>query len=159
MTWNSGAERLLGWSESEILGQKATIIFTPEDIERGEAEREFQQARTEGRAQDERWHIRKDGSRFQASSVLTRVRENHDSALAFTKIMQDITARKEQEEQLRRSLQEKSTLLREIHHRVKNNLQMIASLISLQSSQSADPTTPLGIRGDGRPGARDRTDS
>jgi PAS domain S-box-containing protein len=139
VTWNSGAERLLGWSESEILGQSATTIFTPEDIARGEPEKELLQARMEGRAQDERWHLRKDGSRFFASGVLTRVRSDNGSVLAFTKIMQDITVRKEQEAQLRRSLQEKSTLLREIHHRVKNNLQMIASLLSLQSGQNGDP--------------------
>ena len=53
--------------------------------------------------------------------------------------MQDITRRKEQEDQLRRSLEEKSMLVREIHHRVKNNLQMIVSLLSLQSSHTKDP--------------------
>ena len=53
--------------------------------------------------------------------------------------MQDITKRKEQEDQLRRSLEEKSMLVREIHHRVKNNLQMIVSLMNLQSSHTEDP--------------------
>ena len=59
--------------------------------------------------------------------------------MVFTKVMQDITSRKEQEERLRQSLEEKSTLVREIHHRVKNNLQMIVSLLSLQSSHTEDP--------------------
>ncbi len=112
VTWNSGAERLLGWPEREIIGQSGAVIFAPEDIEQGEPKRELAEALLSGRAQNERWHIRKDGSRFYASGVLTRVTEEDGSSMAFTKIMQDITSRKEQEEQMRRSLEEKSTLLR-----------------------------------------------
>jgi len=59
--------------------------------------------------------------------------------VTFTEVMQDITSRQEQQDQLRRSLEEKSMLVREIHHRVKNNLQMIVSLLSLQSSHTVDP--------------------
>jgi two-component system CheB/CheR fusion protein len=139
VTWNAGAERLLGWTEREAIGKSATVIFTPEDVERGEYDREFAQARSEGRAQDERWHVRKNGSRFFASGVLTRVNSQDGAGTTFTKVMQDITARKEQDERLRQSLEEKSTLVREIHHRVKNNLQTIVSLLTLQSSHTTDP--------------------
>jgi PAS domain S-box-containing protein len=139
VTWNTGAERLLGWPEQEVIGKSGTIVFTPEDLARGEPEREFEQARIEGRAQAERWHMRKDGSRFYSSGVLTRVNRENGSGLMFTKVMQDITTRKEQEERLRQSLEQKSILAREIHHRVKNNLQMIVSLLSLQANHSDDP--------------------
>jgi PAS domain S-box-containing protein len=140
ITWNVGAERLLGWPESEILGKSVAVVFTPEDVERGEAARELEKARTEGRSEDERWHIRKDGTRFYASGVLTRSPEHGgESAVTLTKVMQDITLRKEQDEKLRRSLEEKSLLVREIHHRVKNNLQMLVSLLSLQANHSEDP--------------------
>jgi len=139
ITWNDGAGQLLGWEGSEILGKSAGILFTPEDIEQGEPAREIEKARGEGRAEAERWHVRKDGSRFLASGVLTPSREEHGRIMTFTKVMQDITARKEQDDQLRRSLEEKSMLVREIHHRVKNNLQMIVSLLSLQSSHTEDP--------------------
>jgi two-component sensor histidine kinase len=71
--------------------------------------------------------------------VLTRSFELNGAAVTFTKVMRDITDRKEQDDQLRRSLEEKSMLVREIHHRVKNNLQMIVSLLSLQSSHTEDP--------------------
>jgi two-component system CheB/CheR fusion protein len=136
VTWNSGAEHLLGWSESEILGRNTALIFTPEDVERREHERELNDARATGRALDERWHVRKDGSRFFASGVLTRAHVDGREGPRFTKVMQDITRRKEQEDQLRHSLEEKSMLVREIHHRVKNNLQMIVSLLSLQAGQT-----------------------
>ena len=74
-SWNSGAERLLGFSESEIIGQPSERVFTPEDVADGEAARERETARTTGSAEDEREHIRKDGSRFFASGVLTSVRD------------------------------------------------------------------------------------
>lgn len=138
-TWNTGAERLLGWSEEEILGKSFSVLFTPEDVSAGETEHEMDVARKEGRSMDERWHVRKDRSRFFASGVLTRVDQGFGRDLRFTKVMQDITGRKEQEDRLRQSLEEKSMLVREIHHRVKNNLQMIVSLLSLQSSHTDDP--------------------
>jgi two-component system, chemotaxis family, CheB/CheR fusion protein len=135
--WNTGAERLLGWQEAEIVGKSAAVVFTPEDVARGEDQKELDKARMEGRAEDERWHMRKDGSRFFASGVLTRAEDG--AGLVFTKIMQDITSRKEQERRLQQSVEEKSLLLREIHHRVKNNLQVIVSLLSLQASHTEDP--------------------
>ena len=138
VTWNKGAERLLGWSGQEAIGRSASLIFTPEDIERGEHRREFELARLEGRAQEDRWHLRKDGSRFFASGVLTCVNRDDGAGVVCTKVMQDITTRKQQEEQLRQSLDEKSILVREIHHRVKNNLQMIVSLLNLQANHTED---------------------
>jgi PAS domain S-box-containing protein len=139
ITWNTGAERLLGWGEAEVIGRSGKMVFTPEDIERGEADRELATARTEGRAEDERWHMRKNGSRFFASGVLTFVNPKGSSNPVFTKVMQDITTRKEQDELLRQSLDQKSTLVREIHHRVKNNLQTIVSLLRLQATHTKDP--------------------
>lgn len=70
MSWNHGAKKIFGYSESEAIGQSGAIIFTPEDLARGEFEKEWAKALSEGRADDERWHIRKDGSRFFASAVL-----------------------------------------------------------------------------------------
>jgi PAS domain S-box-containing protein len=69
-TWNAGAERLLGYSEGEALGQHARLIFTPEDRERGVPEREMRAALEAGRAEDMRWHLRRDGGRFWADGYL-----------------------------------------------------------------------------------------
>jgi two-component system CheB/CheR fusion protein len=139
ITWNTGAQHVIGWEEREILGKHAAVIFTPEDLAKGEHMREIETARVEGRALDERWHMRRDGSRFFATGVLARVPNRQGEGLRFTKVMQDITRRKEQEDQLRRSLEEKSGLVREIHHRVKNNLQVIVSLLSLHASHAENP--------------------
>jgi PAS domain S-box-containing protein len=66
-TWNEGAARLFGYEEGEIVGEDAALLFTPEDREDGRPERELRLAEEEGRAEDERWHLRKDGTRFWAS--------------------------------------------------------------------------------------------
>jgi two-component sensor histidine kinase len=86
-----------------------------------------------GRAEDERWHVRKDGSCFFASGVLTAIRDETGELRGFAKIMRDTTERRESEEQIRTALRDKEVLLKEIHHRIKNNLQVIASLLGLQA--------------------------
>jgi len=139
LTWNTGAERLLGWKEKEAVGRNSALVFTPEDVAKGAPYDEIETARKSGRAEDERWHIRKDGSRFFASGVLTQVCDEQGKMVGFAKVMRDVTSHREQEEQLRRSLTEKETLVREIHHRVKNNIQVIVSLLSLQSNHTDDP--------------------
>ncbi len=139
LSWNTGAERLLGWKEVEAVGRTSALVFTPEDIAKGAPYDELETARKSGRAEDERWHLRKDGTRFFASGVLTQVCDDRGRLVGFAKVMRDVTSRREQEEQLRRSLSEKETLVREIHHRVKNNIQVIVSLLSLQSNHTNDP--------------------
>ncbi|MGC2659382.1 MAG: chemotaxis protein CheB [Bryobacteraceae bacterium] len=139
VAWNTGAEHLLGWTEQQVMGKSAALVFTPEDIADGRPQQEMEMARAPGRAEDERWHIRKDGTRFFASGVLTQVCDDNGHLLGFAKVMRDVTLRREQEEELRASLLEKDNLVREIHHRVKNNLQVIVSLLSLQSRYTDDP--------------------
>src|SRR5437764_6062848 len=73
ISWNIGAERLTGYSDREILGRDGDIIFTPEDREAGAPERERSGASLHGRSEDERWHQRKDGSRFWGSGLLMRL--------------------------------------------------------------------------------------
>jgi len=136
--WNPGAERLLGFTEEEILGEAAQRLYTPEDQMRGEAEKEMETARQTGKAEDERWHVRKDGSRFFASGILAAVHDDNGRLRGFAKIMRDITERRTVDEQIRTSLREKEVLLKEIHHRVKNNLQVITSLLRLQSEFISD---------------------
>jgi PAS domain S-box-containing protein len=133
VSWNAGAERLLGWAEEDILGQSAFVVFVPEDLAAGDHLRELEQAAAEGRAENERWHQRKDGSRFWGSGIMAGIRDDAGALLGFGKIMRDRTAQRQLEEDLRASLREKEVLLQEIHHRVKNNLQVISSVLSLQS--------------------------
>ena len=102
-SWSAGAEKLLGWKEAEVLGQSGAIFFTPEDRERCEVEKEIDQALRYGRAEDDRWHVRKDGSRFWASGVMTAVRDESGRHVAFAKVLRDLTERKRVEAAVRES--------------------------------------------------------
>jgi PAS domain S-box-containing protein len=102
-SWNAGAERILGYTEPEILGQPSAIIFTPEDRERCIPEKEMQTALAAGQAEDERWHVRRNGSLFYASGVITPFINAHGRFLGYVKIMRDLTERKQAEEALSKS--------------------------------------------------------
>ena len=101
--WNSGAQRLLGYAESEVLGRPADIIFTDEDRVAGAPEQEMETAMAEGRAGDDRMHQRKDGSRFWASGALMLMRDAQGQAVGFVKILRDQTAARETQQALERS--------------------------------------------------------
>jgi PAS domain S-box-containing protein len=101
--WNAGARNILGWREEEILGQPAALIWTSEDLAAGMAEAEMRVAREQGRHADERWHLRRDGSRFWASGLMTPMRDEDGSLLGYLKILRDRTDRRGMEEALRDS--------------------------------------------------------
>jgi PAS domain S-box-containing protein len=91
--WNAGAERLLGFTSSEILGRPGRIVFTPEDQARGEPEKELATAKTEGSATDDRWHMRKDGTRLFVSGLMVALNDASGRRIGLAKVMRDITDR------------------------------------------------------------------
>ena len=99
-----------------------------------------------GRAEDERWHMKSDGSRFRASGTLTTLKNDDSAILGFAKVLRDVTVREQEREEIERTLRERTTLVREIQHRVKNNLQMIVSLINLQADRISDPGTLTALQ-------------
>jgi PAS domain S-box-containing protein len=103
VSWNPGVASLLGYSEGEWVGEHSSIIFTPEDRERGDHLRETETALGEGRAEDKRWHVRKDGSRFWADGLLMLLRDGAGRPRGFAKILRDNTEAKLTEERLRES--------------------------------------------------------
>lgn len=94
-TWNPGVERILGYSQDEFIGQPSAFIFTPEDVENGVPQQELGKALNEGRAVDERWHIRKDGVRFWGSGMVVLLRDHDNRKRGVAKIMRDLTAQHE----------------------------------------------------------------
>jgi diguanylate cyclase (GGDEF)-like protein/PAS domain S-box-containing protein len=101
-TWNIGAERIMGFQAEEMIGQNSAVIFTPEDRTRQEPLQEMEIAKTTGRAEDYRWHLRKDGSRFWADGVLTAIHDANGRQTGYLKIFRDATGRKLEEAQLHR---------------------------------------------------------
>jgi PAS domain S-box-containing protein len=127
--WNTGAENLLGWSEDEALGSPVNLIFTPEDNAEAIAEEEMRLAVTEGRADDNRWHLRKDGSRFWANGLMMPMRDDAGGLTGFLKILRDLT-----EAQL--ASEHQQILIHELNHRVKNTLATVQAFTT-QSLRSA----------------------
>jgi len=105
-SWNVGAQAMFGYAESEILGQQADLLFTPEDRAKGEPEREARLARDEDRAANERWHVRKDSSIFYGSGSVMPLREKSGALRGFLKIIRDLTEFKRTEEELRENVDE-----------------------------------------------------
>jgi PAS domain S-box-containing protein len=89
--WNAGADRLLGYTAAETLGKSLDFIFTPEERAAGVPAQELRQAADTGRAGDDRWHQRKDGSRFWCSGVMTGLRGPDGDLTGFVKVFRDRT--------------------------------------------------------------------
>ncbi|HEY0843763.1 MAG TPA: EAL domain-containing protein [Noviherbaspirillum sp.] len=100
-SWNSGAERIIGIPAQEAIGLPQTRFFTEEDNQMGEPGRELEEARARGRSEDDRWHLRRDGTRFWATGVVTPLWNPDGSLRGYTKIMRDQTAQRLVEEQTR----------------------------------------------------------
>jgi len=88
----------------------------------------------------EQTYVRKDGELLSANVTVSLVRDTNDNPNYFVAVFEDITERKEYERQLEESIKEKEVLLKEVHHRVKNNMQVISSILNLQSSYIDDET-------------------
>ena len=151
--WNAGAARMFGYTEEEILGQSASLMFTPEDRAAGIDREELREARDTGRASDERWHVRKDGTRFYTSGVTTAIRDPHGAVRGYVKVARDLTDRKKSEDSLRqvhealeRRVTERTTELSEANQRLEEELQertraetrireLLARVISIQEDE------------------------
>ncbi|WPB58412.1 PAS domain S-box protein [Xylophilus sp. GOD-11R] len=109
--WNQGATNILGWTAEEIVGHPADRFFTPEDRAADRPRAEMRLTLRDGRASDERWHMRADGSHFWASGEMMPLRDDDGTHRGFVKIMRDRTGQREAGERLRESQDRFKTLL------------------------------------------------
>jgi PAS domain S-box-containing protein len=133
VSWNAGAQAIKGYAEREIIGRHFSIFYPVDEIEGGKPRRALSTADREGRFEDEGPRLRKDGSIFWANVVITALKEQNGSVSGYLKVTRDVTDKQQASANIKQSLHDKEVLLREIHHRVKNNLQIVSSLLSLQS--------------------------
>ncbi len=148
VSWNLGAERIFGYSAEEILGTehpsekilgKHFSIFCPEeDIRRGAPEEELRLASIEGRAEREAWRVRRDGSRFWASVVITAVHDDSGDLCGFSKITRDVTERRQVQQQLEeqrrgaeQANQAKSGFLAAMSHEIRTPMNAILGMTDL----------------------------
>jgi PAS domain S-box-containing protein len=100
-TWNTGAERVQGYTVGEIIGRHFSCFYPQDRIEADFPAQELKAAATEGRFEDEGWRIRKDGSRFWANVTITPLRDPLGTLIGFGKITRDLTDRKRADERFR----------------------------------------------------------
>ncbi|WP_445576734.1 PAS domain S-box protein [Pseudomonas sp. E141] len=105
--WNTGAELIFGYTKQEVLGAYYDLIFSPEDRAGGVPENELRAAREHGRGEDERWHVRKDGSQFYCSGEVTQLKSN--SLQGYVKIARDLTGHKRTQDEQNQRLMETQT--------------------------------------------------
>ncbi len=94
VSWNPGAERILGYRKAEILGSHLSAFFTPEDQDKGEPERKLRQTMLDGRAEEDSWRVRKDGQRFWCTGVMGALHDADGRVQGFVEIMRDNTERR-----------------------------------------------------------------
>lgn len=105
VSWNPGVEKILGFKKADWLGKPIEIIFTPEDRAQNAHKQEITKATREGRSPDIRWHVKQNGERLFVDGILVALRDEAGQLLGYSKVMRDITARKEAEIKLQQQWQ------------------------------------------------------
>jgi len=139
-SWNAGAQRILGYSADEIVGESLSQFYSREELERGEPQVELEVAKAEGRFEQEGWRVRKDGSTFWANVVVTAVRDDARKLLGFAQVTRDLTERNRVEAELIRAKvvaekasEAKSQFLANMSHELRtplNSLLILARLLA-----------------------------
>lgn len=140
-SWNSGAVSIFKYSPQEILGKHFKTIFTKEDIRKNIPGIEIHRATKEGRAKDERWHLKKDKSIFYASGLVFPLNDENKNCIGFVKILRDLTDKKNAEVAIKKYLKEleelnihKEKTLSVLSHDLRSPLTtMLASTTFLKS--------------------------
>jgi two-component system CheB/CheR fusion protein len=156
--WSSGAEKIFGYAQSEIVGEHVQRLFVPEDIERGLPRYELTVAGAIGVGEDDRWHLRADGSRFWSTGFVVATRNGQGELLGYAKVVRDRTDIKEQLEALRNKLaleqetgRRKDVFLATLSHELRNVLAPLATGLGIvRRSMQPGPEVELGMRIVGR---------
>jgi PAS domain S-box-containing protein len=136
-SWNSGSIQIFGWETDEIIGEDFDIIFTQEDLDLGVQKEEIKISLSKGRATDNRWHLKKDGSRFFAYGLVFPLIGVDGEMMGFVKILRDLTENKKSEEVIKTYIKDledlnnhKESVLAIISHDLRSPLTGIIGLVT-----------------------------
>jgi hypothetical protein len=145
-SWNMGAERVSGYTRSEILGKHFSNFFLPEEVAAGRPWEELCTARRHGRAEDEGWRLRKNGERFWARVVVTALHDQTGQLRGFAKVTQDLSQQRHVQE-LEAAAKKVNEFIATLAHEIRNPLAPIQTALALlHTSPPDDPMVPA-IRG------------
>ena len=142
VTWNVGAERLKQYRREEILGRHFSVFYEPQDAAAGRPDQNLARARAEGHYAGEGWRVRKDGSRFWASILITALRDESNQLRGFAKITRDLTEKHDQIENLAQLEAVKSQFLRLASHELGGPLSIIRGYTSMLEEGMWGDSTP-----------------
>jgi PAS domain S-box-containing protein len=151
VSWNRGAQRILGYEEEAIVGRHFSLFFTPEDVANGRPEFELKEARDRGSIEDDNWLMRKDGSRFFGSGITSRL--PGEPLRGYSKIFRDLTDRRRLEEEAHKRVEElaaadryKDEFLAMLAHELRGPLAPIANALEILRLESSHSTTARQAR-------------
>ena len=137
ISWNTGAERIKGYKREEVIGKHYSIFYPPEARERDWPDTLLRAAAQDGRCADEGWRVRKDGSQFWASIVITALRDETGTLRGFLKITRDLSERR-QLEVLQIADRQKDKLLATVSHELRTHLNAILGWVNLMRESRND---------------------
>jgi PAS domain S-box-containing protein len=145
-TWNAGAQAIKGYAASEIIGESFSRFYEPDAIARGWPQHELALARSSGRFEDEGWRVRKDGSRFWASVVITALHAPDGQLRGFAKVTRDLTTRRRIEE-LQRAERQMNDFLAMLGHELRNPLAPMRTALEILERGPGDRNAEAYARG------------
>lgn len=134
-SWNKGAERIKGYGVSEIIGKHFSIFYPEEDLRAGKPQRELEIAARDGRLEDEGWRLRKDGSRFWASVIITAIRNDAGRLVGFGKVTRDFTEKVKANDALRKEIAERTEAQKKLHESENALRQLSLRLLQTQDEE------------------------